>query len=120
MITQINKDVKNAVAFKASGKVQQIDFQQLIILAVEDLVSRTGQLNFLLYLDTTIENFTSSAWLKEVTLGMKNLTKWNRAAIVTDASNVIKFTNGFRYIMPGEFSGFEKEELNEALLWVSK
>ena len=120
MITQINKDVKNAVAFKASGKVQQIDFQQIVIPAVEELILRTGELNFLLYLDATIENFTANAWLEDVTLGMKNLTKWNRAAIVTDASNVIKFTNGFRYIMPGEFRGFEKEELNEALLWVSK
>lgn len=51
-------------------------------------------------------------------IGRRNLGKWNRAAIVTDSENAISFTNGFSYIVPGEFRGYKKEKLPEALRWV--
>lgn len=119
MITQINKAFGYSVAFKASGQLTQEDFQTVVFPAVNELVSRTGKLNFLLYLDATIENFTIGAWLGDPNYEVRNLANWNRAAIVTDSSNTIRFTNGFSYIMPGEFRGFEKEELSEALQWVN-
>jgi hypothetical protein len=33
--------------------------------------------------------------------GLKNLGKWNRAAIVTNSEKAVSFTNGFSYIVPG-------------------
>ena len=69
----------------------------------------------LLVLDTDIKNFTAGAWLQDALLGLKHLGKWNRAAIVTDSEDIISFTNGFSYVVPGEFHGFKKEAFNKTV-----
>ena len=108
----------NVVAFRAIGEVTKDDYKTVVAPAVQQLVDRTKEINFLFLIDTEIENFTAAAWKEDVMLGLKNLGKWNRAAIVTDSEDTISFTNGFSYIVPGEFRGFKKEAFNEALNWV--
>jgi hypothetical protein len=108
----------NVVAFRATGEVTKEDYQAVVVPAVEKLVQRINEINFLLVLDTDVENFTAGAWVQDALLGLKNFGKWNRAAIVSDSDNVITFTNGFSYIAPGEFRGFKKDSFNIALNWV--
>lgn len=119
MITQL-KDIPNTmVGFRASGEVTRDDFDQVILPAVAELVQRTDELNYLLVLDTPLKNFTLSAWIKDALLGLNNLTKWNRCAIVSDSDGINSFTNLFGKVMPGEFKGFKPALLNEAIDWVS-
>lgn len=120
MINKIQDIPDNAVGFTAAGEVTKDDFQNVLVPSVESLIKRTGQINFLLFLDTDISNFTAGAWFQDILLGLKNLGKWNRAAIVTDSSTIISFTNAFSYVIPGEFKGFPKEHYAEAMAWVSE
>jgi hypothetical protein len=110
----------NMVGFRATGEITENDFTSLVIPQVKAHVEKTGKLNYLLVLDTSVKNFTLGAWLKDALLGIKNLTKWNRAAIVSDSSGVRKFTDIFSVFMPGEFKGFEHEELKEAIDWAAE
>ena len=119
MITKINDVPSNMVAFRSSGEVTKDDFDN-VFPEVEALVEKTGKLNYLLQLDNSPSDFTAGAWLQDALLGIKNITKWNRAAIVTDSETVIKFTDAFSKVMPGEFRGFPKEELEHAIDWVSE
>lgn len=117
MIHQIDT-TDNIVAFRALAEVTTEDFLATVVPAVEHLVKQTNEINFLLVLDTDLKNFTAGAWLQDALLGLKNLGKWNRAAIITDTDEIISFTNGFSYIVPGEFRGYKKSEFNKALNWV--
>jgi hypothetical protein len=117
MIHQIDTP-DNVAAFRALAEVTKEDFQTVVVPAVEKLVNNINEINFLLVLDTDIGNFTAGAWLQDAMLGLKHLAKWNRAAIVTDSDEVITFTNGFSYVIPGEFKGFKKVQFNKALNWV--
>ncbi|MEO6176734.1 MAG: STAS/SEC14 domain-containing protein [Flavobacterium circumlabens] len=117
MIHQIDT-TDNIVAFRALAAVTKEDFQTVVVPAVKKLINHTNEINFLMVLDTDIQNFTAGAWLEDAMLGIKNLGKWNRAAIVSDSEEIIAFTNGFSYIVPGEFRGFKKEAFNKALNWV--
>lgn len=117
MIHQIDT-TDNMVAFRALAEVTKEDFLSVVVPAVEHLVKQTNEINFLLVLDTDIENFTAGAWLQDALLGLKHLGKWNRAAIISDSEDIISFTNGFSYVVPGEFHGFKKENFNKALNWV--
>ncbi|NMH27595.1 SpoIIAA family protein [Flavobacterium silvaticum] len=119
MIEQLKDVPANMVAFKASGKVDERDFE-LVQDEVSEIVEKTGKLNYLLELDTDISNFTAGAWLQDMLLGLKHITKWNRAAIVTDSENIQKFTDLFSHIMPGEFRGFPKTELAYAINWTAE
>lgn len=118
MIEQITALPSNMVEFRASGEVTKQDFD-FVIDQVTKKVDQTGELNYLLVLDTSPSEFTAGAWLNDALLGIKNLLKWNRAAIVTDIDSVIKFTDAFSYAMPGEFKGFHKNEMQSAIDWTS-
>ena len=115
------KDVPNTIAaFRAVGEITKEDFTNLVIPEVEALVQRTDKLNYLLLLDTELKEFSAGAWLQDALLSIKNITKWNRAAIVSDSEGVIQFTNAFSVVMPGEFKGFRKNELQLAIDWVAE
>ena len=87
---------------------------------VKTLIDKIDKLNYLLVLETSVNNFTIGAWMKDTMMGIKHLTKWNKAAIVSDVKAIRKFTNFFSYLMPGEFKGFEHKDLQQAIDWVSE
>lgn len=118
MINRITDVPSNMVAFRATGEVTAEDFGP-VLEAVNKKVAETGELNYLLVLETSPKDFTLGAWLQDAILGLKNITKWNRAAIVSDSETISKFTDIFSKVMPGEFRGFAKEEYTEALAWTA-
>ena len=118
MIQQMTSLPANMVGFRSSGTVTKEDFD-FVIDRVKEQVEANGELNYMLVLDNSPSDFTAGAWLNDAWLGVKNLLKWNRAAIVTDLEDVIKFTEGFSKVMPGEFRGYKKSQLQEAVDWVS-
>jgi hypothetical protein len=118
MITQIQGLPQNMVGFRSEGEVTKEDFEP-VKQKVAELVERTGELNYLLFLDNSPKDFTLGAWFQDALLGIQNITKWNRAAIVSDSDAVIKFTDGFSKVMPGEFKGFTKADYDAAVNWVS-
>ena len=117
MIYKIDTE-DNIVAFRALAEVTKDDFKTVVVPAIEELVKRTNEINFLLVLDTDLKNFTRGAWLQDAIIGLKNIGKWNRSAIVTDSEEIISFTNIFSHVIPGEFKGFTKLTFNKALNWV--
>jgi hypothetical protein len=120
MIQVIPDTPNNIAAFRATGEVTKENYQNVVLPEIERLLKQINHINFLLVLDTELENFTTGAWVQDALLGLKNLAKWNRAAVVTDSETIISFTNGFSYIVPGEFKGFKKAEYDQAVTWVSE
>lgn len=120
MIHQLQNLPTNIVGFKATGEITEADFTNTVMPNVQALIDNTDQLNYLLVLDTSLKNFTIGAWMKDAIMGIKHLTKWNRAAIVSYEATIRNFTNFFSYLMPGEIKGFEHGELQQAIDWVSE
>lgn len=119
MIEQIKNLPDNMVGFRASGEVTQDDFD-IVHKKVGQLVEKTGKLNYMLYLENSPADFSFGAWMQDALLGIKNITKWNRAAIISDSETVDKFTTVFSKIMPGEFKVFQKNDLERAIDWTSE
>jgi hypothetical protein len=120
MVQQMNNLPNNVVGFRAVGEVNKEDFTDIIMPEVKKQVEKTGKLNYMLVLEDTAEDWTAGAWMQDALLGIKNLSKWNRAAIVSSSKGIEKFTNAFSKVVPGEFKGFAKNELNQAIDWVSE
>ena len=118
MIVEIKDSPDNVAAFRATGDIAYADFENTVFPAVKQKVKQEGELNYLLDLNTDLTNFSLGAWWGDTLLGLKNLSKWRRAAIVTDKDFVIKFTAIFSKVMPGEYKGFHDYE--EAMAWVSE
>lgn len=117
MITIIQDAPDNVAAFRASGKVTKDDFETMLMPHVKAKVDEFDELNYLFHLDTDLEDFTTGAWFQDVLLGLKNITKWNRCAIITDKEGVHKFTDMFGKVMPGEYKAFTTAQLAVAAKW---
>lgn len=120
MITELKDTPNTMVAFRATHDVTKEDFDKIVLPAVDELVQRTDKLNYLLVVDTQLKNFTIGAWMRDAMLGLNNINKWNRAAIVTDTEGIKSFTGIFSKVVPGEFRGFTHDELDEAINWVGE
>jgi hypothetical protein len=119
MIQKITEVPDTIAAFRASGTITREDFDNVIFPEVNELVKRTGSLNFLLVLDTPLKNFTVGAWWQDALLGISNLDKWHKGAIVTDSTGISVFAGMFSVVVPGEFKAFHHEDLGKAIDWVS-
>lgn len=75
------------------------------------LIDKIDILNYLLVLENSIKNFTLGAWVKDALMGIKYLSKWNRATIFTDVETIRNFTDFFSFLVPVEFKGFEHKDL---------
>lgn len=120
MIQELKDTPNTMVGFVATHDVSKEDFDKVVLPAVDELVKRTDKLNYLFVLETPLRNFTIGAWMTDAMLGLNNINKWNRAAIVTDTEGVKSFTKLFSKVMPGEFKGFNQDELSEAIRWVGE
>lgn len=119
MIVLLSDAPENVVAFRATGEVTKSDYEQVVIPAIDALVQKQGKINFMLIVDTAMKNFSIGALLQDLGVGLKHFTRWHKMAIVSESGGVIKFTDFFSYIAPGEAKGFTHAEIDEARRWVS-
>ncbi len=119
MLSIISDLPPHVVGVRATGAVTKQDFDEVLKPALDALVKRTGKINYLLLLETTVSNFTLGAWLDDVALGLKHYTHWNRIAIVTNEKIVENFSDAFTFLLPGQSKGFTLSELVDAKEWVS-
>ncbi len=117
---EILKDVpQNIVAAKATGDVNKDEYKNVLIPALDALSISQDSLNLLMLVDTKASNFSPATWSEDVIVVLKNFTKWNRVAIVTDEDGIRTFADTFGKVIPGEFKGFSVPKFNEAKEWVS-
>lgn len=120
MLTQIKHLPSHVLGIRASGKVTKEDMQTVLLPALDELAERTGQLSYLLVLNTDVQNFTAEAWWQDMVAGLKHFVDWHRIAVVTSQKPVEIFTDLFEVGVPGKSKGFTHNQLNEAVEWVSQ
>lgn len=119
MVEQVATEYNNVIAFAFKGEITQDDFESVIIPAVKRQVGDIDEIRLVYILNTDIKKFTAGAWWEDAMLGVKNITKWHKSAIVTSDPHVKKFTEIFTYVMPGAFKAFDKHQENQAIAWAA-
>ncbi|MFD1769878.1 SpoIIAA family protein [Sphingobacterium suaedae] len=120
MIKALTDLPNTLVGFEATGEVTADDFKQVVMPAVHSFIRIHGKINYLLLLNTDIQLFSAGAWIQDIWMGIKDLGKWNRAAIVSDSETIRKVTEVFTKVMPGEFKVFPHDRYEEAVKWASE
>ena len=118
---QFIKDLEpHVVGIHAIGEVTKEDMETVLMPRIDELVQRQGEINYLLVLETDVKNFTVGAWWEDLKVGLKNFTKWNKIAVVSDQKGVEWFTDAFRFFIPGKSKGFSVDQLDEAVKWITE
>lgn len=119
MLQFINDLEPHVVGIHAIGEVTKEDVEGVLMPKIDELVQRQGEINYLLVLETDVKNWTAGAWWNDIKLGLKNFTKWNKVAVVTDQKGVEWFSDAFRFFIPGKSKGFSLDQLDEAVAWIN-
>jgi hypothetical protein len=109
----------NVAGFRAYGEVTKDDFEKVIFPEVKKHRAQTGKLNFVLYVDTPLKNFSVGAWIRDIWLGMKQFAGWRKIAIISDVEKIRNFTDNISFLLPGEYKGFPVSELTAAIRWAA-
>lgn len=109
----------NVAGFKASGEVTREDYENVVFPEIRRHVERYGHLNFVFYVDTPLKNFSAGAWIRDIWLGLKELARWHKVAIISDVENIRRFTDTVSRLLPGEYKGFPAIQLDDAIRWAA-
>lgn len=109
----------NVAGFKASGEVTREDYEKIVFPVIRQHVETFGHLNFVFYVDTSLKNFSAGAWIRDIWLGLKELARWHKVAIISDVERIRRFTDTISHLLPGEYKGFPTHLLEEAIRWAS-
>lgn len=119
MITEMEIMPDNVVAFSLRGEVSKQDYDEIVFPAVKRLSDKQGKINMVMVLHTSIKNFKMGAWVDDAILGLKNLSKWNRIALVSDELLVKIGAVAMDKVIPGDYKSFSLKEEAKAIEWAS-
>jgi hypothetical protein len=120
MLQFINDLPDYVVGIHAVGKVTKDEYERVLVPRIDDLVKRQGEINFLLVLETDV-HFSVGFWWEDLKLGLKNFTKWNKIAVVTDQKSIEWFSDIFKFFIPfSKSKSFRLNELDKAIGWISE
>lgn len=119
MLQIIENLPSHVVGARATGEVTKEDYETKLIPAVERATKAHDKINFIMVLETDIQNFTVAAWMHDAYMSLKNYNNWKRVATVSDQKIADKLTDALKYVFPGDAKGFTVDEMEQAIKWVS-
>ena len=119
MIQQINGLGDHVAAFRVTGAVTKEDYERVVLPVVNNVHAKHDHFNFLLVINTELKNYTIGAWIEDFLLSLKNITKFNRMALVSESEFVEKLTHLVDKLAPGEYKSFPLKEEQIAISWVN-
>jgi hypothetical protein len=109
----------HVAAYRASGAVSKEEYAAIVMARVDEVAAQYGKINFLVRLETDMDNYSMGAFIEYLKVSFEHFTKWNRMAIVTDQKWVRKGYEVLSHLVPGVIKGYPLEDFAAAKEWVS-
>lgn len=120
MVKLLNDFPSHVMAYKASGTVNRKEYERVVMKRVDEVARQFNALNFLVRLETGMENYSLAALLDYIKISFRHIHRWNRMAIVSDQKAVRWFYNVLSPLVPGKVAGFQLKDFEKAKAWVSE
>jgi hypothetical protein len=109
---------EGVLGFEATGEIQASDYRDVLMPAVREVWERWDEVRIVLVFERW-EGMSSGAAWEDLKVGMKNLTKWKRIALVTDLDWMITVASLFGWMTPGDLKRFPVAEREQAIAWAA-
>ncbi|MBW2461328.1 MAG: STAS/SEC14 domain-containing protein [Deltaproteobacteria bacterium] len=110
----------HVLGVKASGEVTAADYKDVLVPAIEEMLTGHQSMRLLYVLGNDFEGFDGGAAWEDAKIGMTHLTSFERVAVVTEADWIEKMVKAFGFAMPGEVRAFGTNGLEAAKTWISE
>jgi hypothetical protein len=108
----------SALALRASGKLTDADYKEVLIPKIEEVIKRSGKAKVLLYLPVDFTGWEAHAMWDDARFGLRHRNDFEKLAVVGGAKWVEWATKIGSYFMEGEVRTFPEAQLEEALDWI--
>jgi hypothetical protein len=109
----------NVIGVKAIGEIDDDDYEDVLVPAIEDRLTRHDKVRLLYVLGEEFTGYDSDAVWEDAKLGIKTFNSYDRIAIVTDAKWVRRTVKAFGWLIPGEVKIFDVGDLDPARTWIA-
>lgn len=120
MIRLINGLPGHVLGFEAEGKVTGKDYDTVLTPLVEEKLKTHKKISFLYQLGANFDGFDFAAMIDDAKVGMKNISAWDKVALVSDSKTLNNLTRFFGHMVPCEVKVFKNADLEQAKQWVSQ
>lgn len=108
----------NVVGLLAKGVVTRKDYLEVVIPAVEKSLKRNTRLRLYYDLGSQFTGIDFGAEWEDFKIGIEHLSRWERAAVVTDVAWIRHAVGAFSFLMPGNLRVFTTAQTSEARKWI--
>jgi hypothetical protein len=120
MLERISDLPEHVLGVTAHGEVSAEDYRNVLVPAVEASLAKQRRVRLLYVLAGDFKGFTAGATWEDAKVGMKHLTAFQRAAVVTNVEKIRGVVKAVGFALPGEVRVYSLEELAAARAWVSE
>jgi SpoIIAA-like len=106
------------LGFEATGEIHASEYRDILMPAVREVWERGDEVRIVLVFERW-DGMSSGAAREDLKVGMKNLTKWKRIALVTDLDWMITVASLFGWMTPGDLKRFPVAEREQAIVWAA-
>jgi len=109
---------EGVIGFEALGRIEATDYSDVLMPAVRALAEQDRDVRIVLVF-AAWDGMSPRATWEDLKLGVGNLSRWKRIALVTDLDWMITVTSLFGWMTPGELKRFPIAERDRAIAWAS-
>jgi len=109
----------NVIGVRAVGEVEEEDYEDVLVPAIQDRLTRHDKVRLLYVLDDEFAGYEGGAMWEDTKLGLKTFSSYDRMAIVTNTDWIRRTVKAFGWLIPGEVHVFHTDALEEARSWIT-
>lgn len=111
---------KGMYEVRLSGVVTDIDYEQMLMPALDQAIEDHDRIRVLVIFDADFEDFTLGAMLDDARMGLRHWRGFDRLAVVSQRPWIRRATSGLGILLPCPVRVFPLEEADDARQWLSE
>jgi hypothetical protein len=109
----------NVLAVNCRGHITRADYEEILIPAVEARLKDHKKLRLYYRIGPEFEGIDIGAALDDAKIGLAHISRWERAAIVTDVGWLRLATHAFAFLMPCPVTIYGIGQEADAKAWIT-
>jgi SpoIIAA-like len=119
MITIMSQSHDNVIGVQGTGKITDLDYLEVLIPKLAEVLKKYGKARFLYYLDEGFAGWELGAMWEDAKFGLRHKDDFEKIAVVGGPKWAAWGTKLFAHFMEGQVKVFPLEELPAAWDWLN-
>ena len=118
MIELLSGLPEGVVGLRAIGEVEDDDYEDVVIPAVENALEGRDRIRLLYVLGPEFEEYEADAAWEDTKLGLHHFFDFERIGVVSDVKWITRGVKWLGFTIPGKVKVFADDQLDEARAWI--